>query len=158
MKQQTIWQTKKFKQLSLDQLYDLMKLRVNVFVVEQNCPYPDLDSEENQLDRHNETIHLLGYQNDSLVGYLRILAKGQSYNEYISIGRVIVAEKARGSSLGHGLMTQALQLCKQHFPKQDIKISAQEHLKGYYQKHDFEQVSPMYLEDDIPHIAMIRKS
>jgi len=157
MSSKTTWQTKHFNELSLNQLYDLLKLRVDVFVVEQTCYYPDLDSNKDQLDRHKDTLHLLGYQNDTLVSYLRILARGQSYDEYISIGRVAIAEQARGSGLGHELMTQALQLCQQYFPKQSIKISAQEHLLNYYQKHGFEQVSSMYLEDDIPHIAMLKK-
>jgi len=128
-----------------------------VFVVEQTCYYPDLDSNKNQLDRDKETLHVLGYQDDTLVAYLRILAQGQSYDDYISIGRVAIAEQARGSGLGHELMTEALNLCQQYFPKQDIKISAQEHLLSYYQNHGFEQVSKMYLEDDIPHIAMVKK-
>ncbi len=157
MTSKTIWQSKHFDELTLDQLYDLLKLRIDVFVVEQTCYYPDLDSNKNQLDRDKETIHLLGYQSGRLVSYLRILAQGQSYDNYISIGRVAIAEQARGSGLGHELMTEALNLCQQHFPKQDIKISAQEHLINYYQYHGFEQVSDMYLEDDIPHVAMIKK-
>lgn len=151
----TQWQTKKFSELSLNQLYDALKLRVDVFVVEQTCYYPDLDSEENQLDRHQDTIHLLGYQGSTLVAYLRVLAQGQSYNDYISIGRVATAKHARGSGLGHELMSEGLKVCQQHFANQDIKISAQEHLIKYYQRHGFEQVSAMYLEDNIPHIAMV---
>ncbi len=158
MKTPINWQTKYFKELSLDQLYDLMKLRVDIFIVEQNCPYHDLDSENDTLDRHKDTLHLLAYQDNTLVSYLRILAKGQSYTDYISIGRVIVVKEERGSNLGHDLMTKALELCNQHFSKQDIKISAQQHLAGYYQKHGFKQVSPMYLEDNIPHIAMLRET
>lgn len=150
------WQAKHFNDLSLNQLYDLLKLRIDVFVVEQTCFYPDLDSEPNQLDRHLETIHLLGYRNNVLVAYLRILAKGQSYDNYISIGRVAIAKQARGAGLGHELMREALTLCQQNFPNQHIKISAQEHLSKFYQQHGFEQVSDMYLEDNIPHIAMIK--
>jgi len=156
MTSKTSWQAKHFNELTLDQLYDLLKLRIDVFVVEQTCYYPDLDSNKGQLDRNTETLHLLGYQNDTLVAYLRILAKGQSYDDYLSIGRVAIAEQARGSGLGHELMTEALDLCQQYFPKQNIKISAQEHLISYYQKHGFEQVSKMYLEDDIPHVAMVK--
>lgn len=157
MKKTTQWQTKKFSELSLNQLYDALKLRVDVFVVEQTCYYPDLDSEENQLDRHNETLHLLGYQDGNLVAYLRVLAQEQSYDDYISIGRVATAKHARGSGLGHELMSEGLKVCQQHFANQDIKISAQEHLLKYYQRHGFKQVSEMYLEDNIPHIAMVKK-
>jgi ElaA protein len=152
------WQTKTFNELSLDQLYDLLKLRSDVFVVEQCCVYPDLDSKQNQLDRHQNTIHLFGYQGDTLVAYLRILPQGQSYEDYISIGRVATAQQARGMGLGHELMTEGLKVCQQHFANQPIKISAQEHLIKFYQQHGFNQVSAMYLEDNIPHVAMVKQA
>ncbi|TYK64586.1 GNAT family N-acetyltransferase [Colwellia echini] len=166
MQTKTTWQARYFSQLSLEQLYDMLKLRADVFVVEQNCIYPDLDGDKDNLDRHSETIHLLGYQDvneqtkvgqkdQQLVAHLRILAKGQSYDDYISIGRVVTVKNARGNGLGHDLLTQGLALCQQYFPNEGIKISAQQHLKTYYAKHGFEQVSPMYLEDGIPHIAMV---
>ncbi|PHR85416.1 MAG: GNAT family N-acetyltransferase [Colwellia sp.] len=151
------WQTQKFNKLSLNQLYDALKLRVDVFIVEQRCYYPDLDSEQNQLDRHKETLHLLGYQEGTLVAYLRILAQGQSYDNYISLGRVAIAKHARNAGLGHQLMSAGLKVCQQYFANQNIKISAQEHLINYYQQHGFEQVSEMYLEDNIPHVAMVKK-
>jgi ElaA protein len=154
----TTWQVKHFNDLSLDQLYELLKLRIDVFVVEQTCYYPDLDSNKDQLDRNKETLHLLGYQGEHIVAYLRILAKGQSYEDYISIGRVAIAAEARGSGLGHELMREALTLCEQFFPCENIKISAQEHLVGYYQQHGFKQVSAMYLEDDIPHVSMVKNT
>jgi ElaA protein len=157
MKIKTIWQTKGFEELSLNQLYDVLKLRVDIFVVEQTCFYPDLDGEKNLLDRHPQTLHLLGYQAEQLVAYLRILPKGQNYPDNVSIGRVVTATQARGGGLGHELMTEGLRMCQQYFPNEIIKISAQQHLKSYYQKHGFTQVSEMYLEDDIPHIAMIRE-
>jgi len=157
MKKETTWRAKSFNDLSIEQLYELLKLRVDVFVVEQTCFYADLDSERNSLDRHNDTIHLLGYQEGILVAYLRILAKGQSYRNHPSIGRVVIAKQARSGGLGHDLMQQALSLCQQKFPNETIKISAQEHLKNFYQKHGFIQTSDMYLEDDIPHIAMLNQ-
>lgn len=149
------WQSKKFNELSLHQLYDALKLRIDVFVVEQCCYYPDLDSQQDQLDRHQDTRHLLGYQNNVLVAYLRILAQGQSYDNYISIGRVATAKQVRGSGLGHELMSEGLKICQLHFANQKIKISAQEHLTKFYQQHGFETVSAMYLEDNIPHVSMI---
>ena len=148
------WQVKTFKELNIDELYEILKLRIDVFVVEQTCFYPDLDD----IDRHKETIHLFCYTEGKIAGYLRILAKGQSYDEYIAIGRVIIAVHARGTGLGHQLMAEALTLCKQNFPEQKVKISAQEHLEGFYNRHGFERVSDMYLEDNIPHIAMLKKS
>ena len=156
MNNKTTWQNLTFSELSTVQLYDLLKLRVDVFVVEQTCYYADLDSLDGCLDRHNETQHLLGYQNDKLIAYLRILAKGQSYEDYISIGRVAIAKEARGFGLGHEMIVEALRLCQQNFPRQGIKISAQQHLESYYGSHGFIKASDMYLEDDIPHIAMLK--
>ena len=147
------WQLKKFNQLTTNELYDALKLRIDVFVVEQTCFYPDLDD----LDRHHQTLHLYCYQGDKMAAYLRILAQGQSYDNYPSIGRVIIAPHARGFGLGHKLMEEAILACSQYFPSQAIKISAQEHLEKYYNKHGFIRVSAMYLEDDIPHIAMIKE-
>ncbi|MGB1197425.1 MAG: GNAT family N-acetyltransferase [Thalassotalea sp.] len=144
------WQVKTFEQLTNNELYDALKLRIDVFVVEQTCYYPDLDN----LDRDTKTLHLFSYENSKMVAYLRILAKGICYPEHIAIGRVIIAPSARGKRYGHQLMTQALITCQQYFPQQPIKISAQEHLAKYYQQHGFITCSEMYLEDGIPHISM----
>lgn len=149
-----IWYSKHFSELTLDELYSLLKLRIDVFVVEQTCFYPDLDSEPECLDRHSETIHLIGSEDNRIVAYARILAKGQSYDDYTSIGRVAVAKSVRGSGAGHALISKAVTICSETFPTTDIKISAQQHLAGYYQQHGFIQISDMYLEDNIPHIAM----
>ncbi|MEI6893948.1 MAG: GNAT family N-acetyltransferase [Colwellia sp.] len=154
----TIWQHKKFSALSPDQLYDLLKLRSDIFVVEQTCIYSDLDSKKNNKDRHAETIHLLGYQAGELVAYLRLLAKDQSYPDHLSIGRVVIATQARGNGIGHELLTEGLALCRHYFPNENIKISAQQHLKSYYAQHGFVQISAIYLEDDIPHIGMLKES
>jgi ElaA protein len=148
------WQVKTFNELNIDELYEILKLRIDVFVVEQTCFYPDLDD----IDRHSETIHIFSFIEGKIAGYLRILAKGQSYAEYIAIGRVVIADQARGTGLGHQLMTKALTVCQQYFPDQKIKMSAQEHLEKFYSKHGFERVSDMYLEDNIPHITMLQKS
>jgi ElaA protein len=148
------WQVKHFRELNIDELYEILKLRIDVFVVEQTCYYPDIDG----IDRHEETIHVFCYQQNEIAGYLRVLAKKQSYDDYIAIGRVIIAEHARGTGLGHELMSKALNVCQQHFPEQKIKISAQEHLEKFYKYHGFERVSAMYLEDNIPHIAMLQTS
>ncbi|MEW6996573.1 GNAT family N-acetyltransferase [Colwelliaceae bacterium BS250] len=147
------WHALTFKQLTTDQLYDALKLRVDVFVVEQTCYYPELDEK----DRQSETIHLLGYDGNKLVAYVRLLAANVSYPNCVSIGRVATAEDYRGKGVGHPLMHKALALCEQTWPSIDIKIGAQEHLEKYYNQHDFVRVSDMYLEDDIPHIDMLRK-
>lgn len=149
---QIAWQCKKFSALNTTELYDLLKLRIDVFVVEQTCYYPDLDDH----DRHADTLHLFCYQNEVMTAYLRILPTGLTYQDYISIGRVVIAPCARGTGLGHKLMQQALTECEQAFPDEKLKISAQEHLEKYYNQHGFVRVSEMYLEDDIPHIAMLK--
>jgi ElaA protein len=146
------WFNKKFNQLTTNQLYDILKLRVDVFVVEQCCYYPELDN----LDRDNQTQHIFCYQGDNIAAYLRVLAKGVSYQEYASLGRVAVAKKARGANLGHLLIEKGLEHCLQQWPSQAIKISAQQHLEAFYQQHGFKTVSAMYLEDNIPHIAMLK--
>jgi ElaA protein len=146
------WQIKTFAQLTTNELYDLLKLRIDIFVVEQTCFYPDLDDH----DRHLDTRHLFCYQNGIMTAYLRVLPKGLTYQDYISIGRVVIAPCARGTGLGHELMNVALKECIKYFPEDTVKISAQEHLEKYYNQHGFERVSEMYLEDDIPHIAMLK--
>ncbi|MDN3651307.1 GNAT family N-acetyltransferase [Thalassotalea ponticola] len=147
------WQAKTFDQLSTNTLYDLLKLRVDIFVVEQTCYYPELDD----ADRVANTIHLLGYDGASLVAYLRILPKGVSYDDCISIGRVAVAQSHRGQRIGRDLMEQALSLCDVHFAGQPLKISAQHYLEAFYQSLGFSSVSDVYLEDGIPHIAMLKQ-
>ncbi|WOH37870.1 GNAT family N-acetyltransferase [Thalassotalea fonticola] len=148
------WKAKTFSELNTTELYDALKLRVDIFVVEQTCYYPELDD----CDRVNGTVHLLGYNGEELVAYLRLLPKGVSYPEYPSIGRVATKAEYRGKGIGHPLMVKALEVCEQNWPGEDIKISAQEHLEKYYIQHGFERVSDMYLEDDIPHIAMLKTS
>jgi len=145
------WSVLTFNELSLDELYESLKLRVDIFVVEQNCPYPELDEK----DRHSETRHLLG-RNDAgvIVAYARLLAPGVSYAD-ASIGRVVVAEQARGGGVAHSLMTQAIRLTESYWPDQNIQLGGQEYLKGFYQKLGFEPVSEVYLEDGIPHLDML---
>lgn len=146
-------QVKPFKQLSLDELYDALKLRIDVFVVEQTCFYPDLDD----LDRHPETLHVFSYNDQGTMNaYLRILAKGVCYPDNPAIGRVIISAQARGKGLAHQLIQKSLAVCSDYFPNQTIKISAQEHLEQFYKRHGFTKCSEMYLEDGIPHISMIK--
>ncbi len=142
-----------FKQLSLRQLYELLALRIEVFVVEQNCPYQDVDGKDQQ------SMHLLGYSNEgALIAYVRLLPKGISYEDYPSIGRVVISKEARGKGLGRPLMLKAIEVLQEHFGKSPIKLSAQSHLQEYYQSLGFETVGDGYLEDGIPHIAMIKSS
>ena len=147
------WSDLAFDALSVDELYELMKLRVDIFVVEQNCPYPELDGK----DRHPKTRHLLGWNPlGEIVAYSRILAPGVSYPE-VSIGRVVVAKQARGAGVAHQLMSESIKLAKKYWPEEDIQLGGQEYLKSFYQKLGFEPVSEMYLEDGIPHLDMLYK-
>lgn len=143
------WQLIPFSQLDTTELYQLLKLRVDVFVVEQTCPYPELDDKDHQTG----VYHLLGYQNKQLVAYARLLPKGVSYPNS-SIGRVATLASKRGGGLGHQLIKQAIASCQTLWPNESIEIGAQQHLANFYQRHGFVQTSPMYLEDDIPHIDM----
>lgn len=152
-KNEIIWNYKKFSQLSTHELYDILKLRIDIFVVEQTCYYPDLDDH----DRHPETQHIFCYQQNMMTAYLRILPKGLTYPDNISIGRVVIAPSARGKGLGHQLMRAALTRCSSDFAEDTIKISAQEHLEQYYNQHGFSRVSERYLEDGIPHISMLQQ-
>jgi len=144
------WQIKSFNQLTTEELYDILKLRVDVFVVEQECFYPELDD----LDRHSETRHVFLYQQGKISTYLRILPVGTTYPEHCSIGRVVIAEAYRGKGLAHKLIELGINTCKDVFSGCKIKISAQEHLSSFYQMHQFNICSEMYLEDGIPHISM----
>ena len=146
-----IWRTLKFDQLTRDELYEILKLRVDVFVVEQNCPYPELDEK----DRHPQAMHMLAQDRDGhLVAYCRVLPPGLSYPQ-ASIGRVVVASSHRGQGLAEPLMQQALKKALANWPQAGIQIGAQEHLQKFYQRLGFINHSKVYLEDGIPHIDMM---
>ncbi|ACA88774.1 GNAT family N-acetyltransferase [Shewanella woodyi] len=147
------WSVLTFKQLNLDELYEVLKLRVDIFIVEQNCPYPELDNK----DRDPQTRHLIGRNTQGdIVAYARILAPGVSYPDS-SIGRVVVSEQARGGGVAHTLMQEAISLAAQYWPENDIQLGGQEYLKDFYQKLGFDPVSEVYLEDGIPHLDMLYK-
>ncbi len=154
---QPLWQAQTFAQLSTGTLYQLLKLRVDVFVVEQDCPYPELDA----LDCRQDCWHLLGTrptmeQNSAeLIAYARILPPSGRFPGP-SIGRVVVAEPYRRQGIGLQLMQQALQLAASHWPTQPVHISAQAHLQAFYQALGFIAEGETYLEDGIPHRHMYR--
>ncbi len=150
MPMSTIYTCLTFNELTLQQLYDIMVLRQEVFVVEQNCPYLDADSND------QKAWHVMGYQNDKLVAYTRLLPKGISYKKYPAIGRVITAQSVRRTGEGKRLMEKSIDWSYKLFGQTPIKISAQCYLIRFYQSFGFEPVGEEYLEDDIPHIAMIK--
>jgi ElaA protein len=145
-----IWTTKAFKDLTVDDYFELLHLRVAVFVVEQDCPYQEVDEKDRQ------SFHLIGKTDSGeVIAVTRVLPQGVSYDE-ISIGRVALKKEYRGKGIADTLMIETFQFIEKKFGKQPIRISAQEYLLNYYNKHDFKQVGKGYLEDDIPHIEMLR--
>ncbi|MGA5586178.1 GNAT family N-acetyltransferase [Pseudomonas siliginis] len=145
------WICKHHRDLGKEQLYALLKLRSDVFVVEQKCAYPDLDGQDLEGDTH----HLMGWEDDQLMAYLRLLDP-ESQGGDVVIGRVVTAPAGRGKGLGHAMMEQALKQAEKHWPQVPIYLSAQAHLQGYYGRYGFEVAGEEYLEDDIPHIGMRR--
>lgn len=143
------WQDLHHSELSTAQLYQLLALRNTVFVVEQHCPYQDIDG----ADLLGDNRHLLAIFDNQLLAYARILAP-ESAEKPVKIGRVIVASEARGLSLGNRLMEQAIASCEHYWPQHKIFLSAQAHLQAFYGRFGFHAVSDTYLEDDIPHIDM----
>ena len=145
-----IWHTKTLDELSTLALFNILKLRQSVFVVEQQCAYPDID------DTDSVAQHLCGYnESGELLAYARLIKPGVSYPE-ASIGRVVIAANARGVRLGEALMQQALSEMDRLYSNQVIKIGAQEHLEKFYTRLGFERSSAMYMEDGIAHIHMLR--
>jgi len=143
------WEVKKFTGLSVSELYDVLRLRAEVFVVEQDCVYQDLDGKD------DKSLHVMGYEKNGLVAYARIVLPGTSYKE-VSVGRVVVAKKTRGTSVGYQLMNKAIETVEQEMGVQPIRISAQSHLEVFYANLGFEPTGKSYLEDGIPHIEMLR--
>ncbi len=142
-------ETKTFKQLSSDELYAILQLRSEVFVVEQDCVYQDLDFKD------QKALHVMGYKNKTLVAYTRIFKPGD-YFEHASIGRVIVKETERHHKYGYDIMMASIDAVKNYFNVTTIKISAQIYLERFYNNLGFKRVGEGYLEDGIPHIEMIK--
>lgn len=142
-----------FADLSVFELHAVLKLRAEVFIVEQNCPYLDPD------DKDLDGVHLLGYDEQAnLVACARLLPAGVSYEHYASIGRVATAASARGIGAGRQLMAEAMRQMPVLFPDTPIKISAQSYLIRFYESYGFVPLGEDYLEDDIPHRAMTFKN
>ena len=147
MTTEIIWEIKPFKTLSTLELYDLLRLRSKVFVVEQNCVYQDIDGKD------EKALHLFGKSDGKIVAYARLFKSGD-YFENASIGRVVIDPDCRDRKWGHELMREAILGISNHFSESAITISAQLYLKNFYEQHGFIQTREMYLEDDIPHIEM----
>lgn len=144
------WEIKTFEQLSVAEVYEILRVRQEIFVVEQNCPYQDVDG----LD--NVSWHLFNKEQESgnILAYLRITFAGHKYSE-TSIGRVLTTQQARGKGLGKVLIEEAMGFLNKELPGQSIRISAQLYLQKFYEDFGFKVVSEPYDEDDIPHIEMV---
>ncbi len=141
---------KKFEELSIHELYALLQLRSEVFVVEQDCVYQDLDGKD------QKALHVLGFKNNEVIAYTRIFGPGDYFKE-ASIGRVVVRESERKYGYGYEIMNFSKQAVLDHFDETTIKISAQCYLIKFYNSLGFKEVGEEYLEDGIPHIGMIVK-
>lgn len=142
--------TKSFKDLTVDELYGILQLRSEIFIVEQNCAYQDLDGKD------QKALHVIGFKNKTIVAYTRIFKPGDYFN-YASIGRVIVAKNERQHKYGYEIMNASIQSIKDCFNEYKIKLSAQCYLKRFYNNLGFLEVGEEYLEDGIPHIGMIKE-
>ncbi|RKD34386.1 GNAT family N-acetyltransferase [Thermohalobacter berrensis] len=142
------WKIKHFNELTTNGLYEIIKQRINVFVVEQKCPYFECD------DKDLDSYHIYATDNNEIVAYARIIPPGVSYKE-ASIGRVLVKKDYRGNGLGRSLMERAIKYIIDELREDRIRISAQEYLLNFYKSLGFKAVSGTYLEDGIPHIEML---
>ncbi|TNJ47084.1 GNAT family N-acetyltransferase [Tamlana fucoidanivorans] len=144
-------QVKSFKELTTLELYKLLQLRSEVFVVEQDCVYQDIDGKDEQ------ALHILGFKNKKLVAYTRVFKPGV-YFKASSIGRVVVSKHERNHKYGYDIMEASIKAIKSYYNEDLIKISAQCYLKQFYTNCGFKAVGESYLEDGIPHIAMIKEN
>ena len=145
----TDWQIKHFRDLSLNEFHDIIALRIAAFVVEQTCPYQELDGKD------KKCYHVFCRDGKgNIISTARIVPPGLSYEDP-AIGRVVIHESARGTGLGHELMNQCIEFSQLEFGLTPIRISAQKHLQNYYEKHDFVSTGKEYLEDGIPHVEML---
>lgn len=138
---------KKFEELTLEELYEILKLRSEVFVVEQNCIYNDIDGKD------KTSFHVIIKENNEITAYLRVLPPGISY-ENASLGRVLVAKDARGMGYAKAIVTEGINCILRNFNTNKITIGAQEYLKDFYSEFGFKPVSEVYDEDGIPHLDM----
>ena len=142
------WKYNFFNELGVDELYTILQLRNEVFVVEQNCVYQDADNKD------AASYHLTGWEGNTLAAYCRILPPGLSYSE-ASIGRVVSSPAYRNTGCGRELMNEAILRTLAQFDCNTIRISAQLYLQKFYEQLGFTQVSETYMEDNIPHIEML---
>ena len=142
-------QVKSFQELSLEEFHDIIALRIQIFIIEQNCPYQEVDGKD-------KLAHHLFFKNemDEIIAVTRILPQGISYEE-VAIGRVVVHEEYRGTGLGNQLMADSMNFVRDKYGDVPVRLSAQKHLENYYGNHGFKSTGKEYLEDGIPHVEML---
>ncbi|AHG78963.1 Acetyltransferase [Mannheimia varigena USDA-ARS-USMARC-1388] len=140
-----LWQAKTFEQLTTAELFEIYQARTAVFVVEQNCPYQEVD------DKDLQAVHFFAKNAKNLTAYCRLIPS----DEGVHIGRVLVVKEQRGAGLARELVQKAMDYCHEHFPTQPIHAQAQSYLQGFYESFGFKAVSSVYLEDGIPHLDMV---
>ena len=140
---------KTFNELSIVELYDILKLRSEVFVVEQDCVYQDIDGTD------QKALHILGVVENKIIAYTRCFKPGDYFKE-ASIGRVVVKESQRKYKRGNQIMNSSIEAIEKYYNTNTIKISAQCYLSKFYSSLGFKSIGEKYLEDGIPHVAMIR--
>ncbi|EJO5347794.1 GNAT family N-acetyltransferase [Clostridium botulinum] len=145
------WKMRKFNELSTEEIYEILRIRNQIFIVEQKCPYEDCDGKD------KNAYHLFCMDKGKIISYLRILEKGVSYDE-ISIGRVLVNENYRGTGLAKKSISKAIDFIENNLNEKSIKIQAQHYLLDFYKSFGFKPISEVYLEDNIPHIDMLYKN
>ena len=145
-----MFSVKSYSELSKDELFAILRARVDVFVVEQTCPYPEID----EVDNNELTQHVFLFKDQQVAAYGRCYKKNEQFSAF---GRVLVAEQFRGEGLASKLVQTAIDTCKEHWPDKAITIGAQCYLTGFYQQFGFENVGDDYLEDGIPHQDMCLK-
>ncbi|UZH56656.1 GNAT family N-acetyltransferase [Salinimicrobium tongyeongense] len=138
-----------FEDLDIHILYQILQLRSEVFVVEQNCAYQDIDGKD------QKALHVLGFDGNVLVAYTRLFAPG-IYFEEAAIGRVLVKETHRGKNFAHQILEASIKAIEERYSTRKIKLSAQTYLTKFYENHGFQQIGEGYLEDGIPHIGMLK--
>lgn len=144
------WHLQKFEFLTVQELYAILRLRSEVFVVEQTCIFQDMDNKD------QSSYHLMGWENNILAAYTRLVPPGIAYPE-ASIGRVVTSPTARGSGIGRLLMEKSIEQTFLLYGKTPIRLGAQLYLKNFYESLGFRQTSDVYIEDGIDHIEMIRQ-
>ncbi len=150
MESSLVWHIKTFDALNKRELHDILQLRSEVFVVEQDCVYQDIDGKDQM------ALHVFCVSGEKIRAYARLFKRGD-YFEEASIGRVVVSKEARKGGVGHQLIQKSIKAVAERFGTATIKISAQTYLINFYKQHGFREVGEEYLEDGIPHVAMIKE-